>query len=111
MRQVGILAAAGLYALHHHLDRLAEDHEHARLLADAIASVRPDVVTPSAVHTNIVVLDLRAGPSAAELAQRAAEQGVRVSVLGPASARLVTHLDVDRGAVARASGVLQAIVG
>ncbi len=110
MRQVGILAAAGLYALDHHLDGLAADHEHARMLADAIAAVRPDVVSPATVQTNIVVLDLRSGPTAAELAQRAGDQGVRISVLGPASARLVTHRDVDRPGIERAADVLSGIL-
>ena len=65
MRQVGILAAAGMYALDHHVERLAEDHARARRLAEAIAAVRPDVVDPDDVDTNIVVLDLTDGPHGA----------------------------------------------
>lgn len=110
MRQVGILAAAGQYALDHHLARLADDHARARRLAEAIAAVRPDVVDPAGVPTNIVVLDLSAGPDAPTLAARARDRGVAVSVLGPHSARLVTHLDVDDEAVARACEVLSALV-
>ena len=111
MRQVGILAAAGIFALDHNVERLAEDHEHARVLAGAIADVRPDVVTRAGVATNIVLLDLRSGPTAGELADRAREQGVLISVVGPAAARLVTHLDVDRAGVDRAAAVLRGILG
>ncbi len=110
MRQVGILAAAGDYALDHHLSRLSEDHVRARRLADAIAAVRPDVVDPREVDTNIVVLDLRSGPTAPELAAAAGERGVAVSVLGARTARLVTHLDVDDAGVERASEVLSGLL-
>ena len=97
MRQVGILAAAGHYALDHHLDRLAEDHEHARLLADACG------VDPAGVDTNIVVVPM-AEPGRAVAAARA--EGVLVSAVGATSLRLVTHLDVTRAEVERAAGVL-----
>lgn len=110
MRQVGILAAAGDYALDHHLSRLSEDHVRARRLADAIAAVRPDVVDPREVDTNIVVLDLCSGPTAPELAAAAGERGVAVSVLGARTARLVTHLDVDHAGVERASEVLSGLL-
>jgi threonine aldolase len=110
MRQVGILAAAGLYSLDHHVDRLAEDHARARRLAEAIASVRPEVVDPGDVETNIVVLDLTGGPSAEELAGAARQQGVAVSVLGARTARLVTHMDVDDDGIDWAAGVLRALL-
>jgi len=110
MRQVGILAAAGDYALDHHLDRLSEDHVRARRLADAIAAVRPDVVDPREADTNIVVLDLSAGPTAPELALAASERGVAISVLGAHTARLVTHLDVDDADVERASETLSGLL-
>ena len=110
MRQVGILAAAGLYALDHHVARLAEDHARARRLAGAIAAVRPDVVDPAGVETNIVVLDLGRGPGGAQLAGAAREQGVAVSVLGPRTARLVTHMDVDDDGIDRAVDVLRGLL-
>jgi threonine aldolase len=110
MRQVGILAAAGLYALDHHIDRLAEDHARARRLATAIASLRPEVVDPGEVDTNIVVLDLTAGPGAPELAAAARERGVAVSVLGARRARLVTHMDVDDDGIDRAVDVLRGLL-
>jgi threonine aldolase len=110
MRQVGILAAAGQYALDHHLGRLADDHVRARRLAGAIAGVRPDVVDPASVQTNIVVLDLARGPDAPTLAAAARERGVAVSVLGPHNARLVTHLDVDDAGVDLACEALSEVL-
>jgi threonine aldolase len=97
MRQVGVLAAACLYALDHHLDRLAEDHEHAQLLAKRLG------VDPSGVETNMVVLDDVAAPVIAEAAKA---EGVLVSQVSRRRIRLVTHLDVDRAAVDRAADVL-----
>ena len=106
MRQVGILAAAGMYALDHHVARLADDHARARRLAAAIAAMRPDVVDPSEVDTNIVVLDLSRGPTAPDLAAAARQRAVAVSVLGARTARLVTHMDVDDSGIDRAVDVL-----
>jgi threonine aldolase len=110
MRQVGILAAAGRYALDHQLDRLAEDHARARRLADAVAAVRPDLVDPADVETNIVVLQLGQG-GAAEVATAAREHGVLPSVLGRRTLRLVTHLGVDDNACEHAAGVLAKVLG
>ena len=101
MRQVGILAAAGLYALEHNIARLADDHARAKRLADALGA------DPSTVDTNIVVLDVR---DAAAVASAAAEDGVLVSALGPRFLRLVTHLDVDDDAIEQAIKVLQPLV-
>ncbi|GAA0624771.1 GntG family PLP-dependent aldolase [Sporichthya brevicatena] len=104
MRQVGVLAAAGLYALDHHIDRLAEDHARAAELARRLAEVTPGVSMP---QTNIIVLDLPdGGPVAADLVTAAHDRGVLVSLIGPRTIRLVTHLDVDDAACARAADVL-----
>ncbi len=111
MRQVGILAAAGLYALANNVDRLADDHENARALGEAIEKVRPDVVRAAGVESNIVVLDLANGPDAAQLAAAARRKGVLISVLGPRAARLVTHLDVDSAEVAQAGELLRGLLG
>ena len=97
MRQVGVLAAAGLHALDHHLDRLADDHAHARLLAEACG------VDPASVDTNIVVVPHDDAPG---FVARAAEAGVRISAVGPRTVRLVTHLDVDRSSAEQAASVL-----
>ena len=98
MRQAGILAAAGRYALAHHIDRLADDHARARRLAEALN------VDPSTVDTNIVAFDVADAPAVAAAAR---EQGVLISVLSPRRARLVTHLDVDDDAIDQAIKVLQ----
>ncbi|NHC12366.1 aminotransferase class I/II-fold pyridoxal phosphate-dependent enzyme [Motilibacter sp. E257] len=97
MRQVGILAAAGLYALDTHLERLADDHAHARRLADVLG------VDPATVDTNIVIGDVADAPA---VAAAAAEEGVLVSALGPRILRAVTHLDVDEAGIERAVDVL-----
>ena len=102
MRQVGVLAAAATYALDHHLDRLAEDHEHARVLAEACG------VDPGLTETNIVVVDV---PDARAVVDAASEQGVRIGAVGPRRVRLLTHLDVDRAAVDRAASVLASVLG
>ena len=97
MRQVGVLAAAGLHALDHHVQRLADDHVHARLLAEACG------VDPETVDTNIVVV--QRGDAAAYVAAAEAA-GVRVAAVGPTTVRLVTHLDVSRADAERAAAVL-----
>jgi threonine aldolase len=101
MRQVGILAAAGRYALSHHVERLADDHARARRLAAALGA------DPATVDTNIVVLD---AAEAATVAAKAREQDVLVSALGPRFLRLVTHLDVDDDGIDRAIDVLAPLV-
>jgi threonine aldolase len=101
MRQAGVLAAAGLHALDHHLDRLAEDQEHARLLAKRLG------VDPATVETNMVVLE---DVPAAMLAEGAKAQGVLVSKVSETRIRLVTHLDVDRAGIDRAADVLAALL-
>jgi threonine aldolase len=106
MRQSGVLAAACLHALDHHLDRLPEDHAHARLLAERVdgaggaRTVSPD--------TNIVMIDLPAGRDAGAVVRAAADAGVLVSGWSATRVRAVTHRDVDRAQVERAAGVLAA---
>ena len=92
-RQAGVLAAACLYALDHHLQRLTDDHAAARIFAEAVASHVPTAVEPDAVETNVVVIDTGTTP-AAPIATAATEHGVRVSALGHFMIRAVTHLDV-----------------
>ena len=105
MRQVGILAAAGRYALRHHIDRLADDHARARRLADALEPL--GVVDAAAVRTNLVLLDLTKAPlDAPSLAAAAAEHGVLIAAMLPRLARLVTHMDVDDAGIDRAIEVL-----
>jgi threonine aldolase len=96
MRQAGIIAAAGVYALRHHVDRLAEDHERARQLARGLAQLRGVAIDPERVETNIVIFDVSGtGLSGDDFAARTlASHGVRFSVLGPTMVRAVTHLDI-----------------
>jgi len=96
MRQVGILAAAGHYALDHNIPRLSDDHKRAQEIATALAQVNSSLINPTSVQTNIVGLDLsQLSISAAELASRCKNAGLWISALGPKYARLVTHLDFD----------------
>ena len=107
MRQVGIFAAAGLYALDHNVERLAEDHANARRIAERLADCRHIVLDPATVQTNILVFNLAAeAPDAPTVVARARERGVRIFAFGPRTIRAVTHLDVSREQCVRAAEVL-----
>jgi threonine aldolase len=111
MRQAGILAAGGLWALEHHLDRLALDHVRARSVAEAVAKAAPDVVDPDRVETNIVILDVgAAGWSAAAFVVAAGERGLRMYATDARSVRMVWHLDVDDAATAYAADVVTTMI-
>ncbi len=109
MRQSGILAAAVLYALDHHLGRLPEDHRHARLLADRLSTL--DGVRVVSPDTNIVMVDLPPHLDSATVVQAALTEGVLVTPWSPTRIRAVTHLDVTREAVERAAEVLTGVLG
>ena len=109
MRQVGVLAAAGLHALDHHVARLADDHAHAKLLADCVRAAPG--VTVEAPDTNIVMIDLPAGTTADAVVTAAAARGVKLSAFGPRRLRAVTHLDVTAEDARRAGEVLAATLG
>jgi threonine aldolase len=113
MRQAGIIAAAGVYALRHHVKRLAEDHERARRLAQGLAALPGVTLDPAQVETNIVVFDVsRTGMSGEAFGARTlASHGVRFSVLGPTTVRAVTHLDVPADGVERALEAARAAIG
>jgi len=107
MRQAGILAAAGLYALEHNRARLADDHANARLIAERIAAIAGVVLDLSTVQTNIVIFRLAGdAPDAATVVARAGGRGVLVSAFAPRTVRLVTHLDVSREQAEYAAGAL-----
>ncbi len=95
MRQAGVIASAGVYALRHHVERLATDHANAKELARGLARIPGIEVEPEHVETNIVLFDVaKTGLTAAEFGRRIlAEHDVRISVFGPTTVRLVTHLD------------------
>jgi threonine aldolase len=110
MRQVGIFAAAGLYALDQGNDQLIKDHVNARRLAEQIARCRGIELDLATVQTNIIVFRLAPGaPDAATLVSRAREQGVLVNAFGPRTVRAVTHLDVSSEQCVRAGEVLVSI--
>jgi len=110
MRQAGILAAAGLYALEHHVERLEEDHIAASALAVGLAGIAGVTVEP--VDTNIVYFNVAGtGMDDATFAQRLRDQGVRVGAFGGGRIRAVTHLDVPREAIPRALDAVRRVVG
>jgi threonine aldolase len=113
MRQAGIIAAAGIYALENHVERLAEDHEQARTLAQGLAQMRGIAIDADAVETNIVIFDVRdTGLTGDAFADRTlAQHGVRFSVLGPTLVRAVTHLDLPGDGIERALAAVRAVVG
>ncbi len=112
MRQAGIIAAAGVYALRHHIDRLAEDHARARKLAHGLAELSGITLDPTRVETNIVVFDVRNSGLDGESfnARTLASHGVRFSVLGPTAVRAVTHLDITDDGIDRALEAAHAAV-
>ena len=99
LRQAGIVAAAGMYALDHNVERLAEDHENARVLAEGLAELPGVELDPAEVETNIVVFPFH---DAAWLCAELERRGVRMGVVAPGVVRAVTHLDVDRTGVEKA---------
>jgi threonine aldolase len=100
MRQAGVAAAAALYALEHNVERLAEDHDNAKLFAEGISDLPPFELDPTTVETNIIMIPLSDGaPHAMELQKKAEKVGVRIIAITPASMRAVTHLDVTRSDV------------
>ncbi len=108
MRQSGILAAAGVFALENHRSRLADDHAHAKALAEALLGAPGLAVDVTRVHTNIVMIDLERGTARA-LVELAREHGVLLGATGERRVRAVTHLDVDRDGVLRAARVIAEI--
>ena len=99
MRQSGIIAAACSHALDHHVERLAEDHTHARRLAAGLARLPGIALDPAAVETNLVYFDVPGDAQA--FVARLLERGVRMTAMGPARVRAVTHLDVDAAMIER----------
>jgi threonine aldolase len=99
MRQAGIIAAAGLHALDHHVERLAEDHANARAFAEGIAGIDGIAIDPETVETNIVVFGHDDPEGLCGALERA---GVEMSAIGPGQVRAVTHLDVDRAGIEQA---------
>jgi threonine aldolase len=111
MRQAGIFAAAGLYALDRHMGRLAEDHANARRIAERLAQCACIRIDLANAQTNILVFGLAAeAPDAPTLVTRARERGLLIFAFGPRTVRAVTHLDVTREQCERAAEILVEIV-
>jgi threonine aldolase len=99
MRQAGVIAAAGLYALDHHVDRLADDHANARRLAEGLAAIDGITIDPATVETNIVAFGVQDAPAFCAAMET---DGVLMGPLGPDRIRAVTHLDVDAAGIEEA---------
>ena len=96
MRQVGIVAAAGIYALKHHITRLKDDHAHAKRLAELLQSIPSVSVDPNQVETNIIIFKVREDTrSTAELVAELKKAGVLLNAVGECTFRVVTHLDIS----------------
>ncbi|MBE9513794.1 MAG: low-specificity L-threonine aldolase [Dehalococcoidia bacterium] len=110
MRQAGIIAAAGIVALDDMIERLAEDHANARLLAQGLARIPAITVNPDRVRTNIVIFDLPASISTSEFIQRLGRQGVKVGSRGGQRVRAVTHRMVEAGDIQEALKRIELVV-
>ncbi|MFY7840292.1 MAG: threonine aldolase family protein [Lacibacter sp.] len=106
MRQAGIIAAAGLYALQYHVDRLSIDHQHAKLIEAALLS-NPNVETVLPVETNIVIFKVRDYVNAEQLVLQLKEKGILCFTMGKQQIRFVLHLDVNEAMVQRCIDILQ----
>jgi threonine aldolase len=111
MRQAGIIAAAGVFALRHHINRLAADHENAKLLAHGLAELRGISLNPDEVETNIVILDIsKTGRTSREIADELLTHGLRMSMVSPTRLRAVTHLDISKRDVEEALQIMKRVV-
>ena len=106
MRQAGIVAAGALHALEHHVERLASDHENARLLAEGLAQLPGVSIDPASVETNIVIFEVE---DAVAACGRLWDEGVQLAPLDERRIRAVTHLDVDRPGVERALETMRGV--
>jgi threonine aldolase len=108
MRQAGSLAAAGSYALDHHIERLADDHHHAALLAQALQN-KPWVKAILPVETNILIFEVAQPHTAASLVAALKEKGVLAYAIAPMQVRLVTHLDISESMIQQTIDIFNAI--
>jgi threonine aldolase len=111
MRQAGIIAAGGVYALRHHVKRLSEDHANARRLADGLSALPGVALDPATVETNLVFFDLTGPVDAPTFVERLVTHGVRMGALGPRTVRAVTHLDVTEAGIERALTAAGSVLG
>jgi threonine aldolase len=112
MRQVGILAAAGIYALDHHIERLKEDHGNAKRLALGLSEIQGVSIEPEHVETNIVIFDIaERGMTAAQVRDEMKKKGVLIHPFGKTLIRLVTHLDVSKENIEGALKAFRKVLG
>ena len=110
MRQVGILAAAALYAVEKNFEKLAEDHSHARMLAGAVEALPGITINLESVQTNIIVMEVKgARYTATQVVEKLKERGILILAIGPTWLRIVTHLDVSEEDIRKAIGVFNEI--
>jgi len=102
MRQAGIIAAGGIFALRNHVSRLAEDHSNARRLAEGLARLPGVALDPGSVETNIVLFEVNGALDATQVVAALRARGVRMLAMGPKTIRAVTHLDITRSQIERA---------
>ncbi|MFO0767614.1 MAG: GntG family PLP-dependent aldolase [Nitrospiraceae bacterium] len=111
MRQAGILAAAGIHALEHHITRLADDHANAKRFATLLAAIPTVSIDPSSVDTNIIFFDIKDnGQPIQDIVSTLKQEGVFISATGGRTCRAVTHLDVSSKDVEQAAAVLAGIL-
>jgi len=110
MRQAGIIAAGGVYALRHHVKRLAEDHANARRLAEGLAALPGVRLDPATVETNIVFFDVGGPLDAPAVVEQLLARGVRMGAMGARTIRAVTHLDVSAAQIERALEAARAVL-
>ncbi|MBS4066282.1 MAG: aminotransferase class I/II-fold pyridoxal phosphate-dependent enzyme [Chitinophagaceae bacterium] len=108
MRQAGVLAAAGIYALDHHIERLAKDHVHARQIETALLS-HPLVETVIPVETNIIIFQLKPAVTAAEMVEKLKAKGILCFATGKQTIRFVVHLDVSAEMVERTVEIIKTL--
>jgi threonine aldolase len=111
MRQAGIIAAGGVFALRHHVKRLAEDHANAKRLAEGLAALPGVRLDPAAVETNLVFFELAGDLDAPTVVERLLARGVRMGAMSARTIRAVTHLDVSAAQVERALDAARAVLG
>ena len=110
MRQAGVLAAAGLYAMEHNISRLSEDHDHATRLGEALADLENVEIDLGEIHSNMIFFSLLNGLDPFEAVDRLSEEGVRMLAMKPGVIRAVTHLDVSGEQIDRAIEVCRKVL-
>lgn len=111
MRQAGIVAAGALYALDHHVDRLVEDHDNAKSLAQSLAQIPGIELDVSSIHTNIVFFDVKGlGLTGEQFIEEMRKRGIVMGSFGPTRIRAVTHLDISKQDIERAVSAVNKLV-